>query len=186
MTNAEYDASVQALLGTTKTPSTNFPPDSRQVGGYTLNDAQRIDPVMAKALDDAALALVAEARTANKLVDARAVHQPDARRRPRPARTTFITSFGAQGVPARAVATTETTDLVALYKAGADSPRHLQRRHRPGDARDPAVGRASSTSRRWATGSSRVTDHADATTSWRANLVVPRRGRAARSDAAST
>ena len=30
LTNAEYDASVQALLGTTQTPSTNFPPDSRQ------------------------------------------------------------------------------------------------------------------------------------------------------------
>ena len=33
LTNAEYDASVQALLGTTKTPSTNFPPDSRQAVG---------------------------------------------------------------------------------------------------------------------------------------------------------
>ena len=45
MTNAEYDASVQALLGTTQTPSkTNFPPDSRQIGGYTLNDAQRSTP----------------------------------------------------------------------------------------------------------------------------------------------
>ena len=53
MTNAEYDASVQALLGTTKTPSATFPPDARQLAGYTLNDAQRIDPVMAKALDDA-------------------------------------------------------------------------------------------------------------------------------------
>jgi hypothetical protein len=38
MTNAEYDASVQALLGTTMTPSAayNFPPDSRQGGGFTL------------------------------------------------------------------------------------------------------------------------------------------------------
>jgi hypothetical protein len=59
MTNAEYDASVQALFGTTMTPSTNFPPDSRQGGGFTYNDAQRVDPVMAKALDDAAQALQA-------------------------------------------------------------------------------------------------------------------------------
>src|SRR5262245_40832656 len=57
ITNAEYDASVRALLGTTQSlAATTFPPDSRQ-SNFTLNDAQRVDPVLAKQLDDAASAL---------------------------------------------------------------------------------------------------------------------------------
>src|SRR6185503_17747702 len=66
LSNAEYDASVQSLLGTAQKPSVAFPPDSRQ-GSFTLNDAQRVDPVLAKQLDVAALALVAEARGNGKL-----------------------------------------------------------------------------------------------------------------------
>src|SRR5262245_4152524 len=119
MTNAEYDASVQALLGTTTTPSTTFPPDSRQVGGYTLNDAQRVDPVLAKALDDAAQALVTEARGNNKL----ATLSPcsNSTTGGEACAKTFINSFGAKAFR-RAVAADELTDLVALYHAGADSP----------------------------------------------------------------
>src|SRR5688572_23401097 len=76
ITNAEYDASVQALLGTTMAPSVqfSFPPDARQgptsspAGpAFTLNDAQRVDPVLADKLDTAALAVVAEARANGKL-----------------------------------------------------------------------------------------------------------------------
>ena len=120
MTNAEYDASVQALLGTTMTPSTNFPPDSRQAGGYTLNDAQRVDPVMAKALDDAAQALVTEARDSEQALDARAVLEPDvARARPARRRSSPRSARRRSGARSRA---SETTDLVALYHAGADSP----------------------------------------------------------------
>ena len=56
LTNAEYDASVKALLGSAMSPSSqfSFPPDARQgptsspAGpAFTLNDAQRVDPVMA-------------------------------------------------------------------------------------------------------------------------------------------
>ncbi|HMF42392.1 MAG TPA: DUF1592 domain-containing protein [Polyangia bacterium] len=119
MTNAEYDASVQALLGTTQTPSTNFPPDSRQIGGYTLNDAQRIDPVLAKALDDAAQALVTEARGNNKL--ATLAPCSNSTTGGEACAKTFINSFGAQAFR-RAVAADELTDLVTLYHAGADSP----------------------------------------------------------------
>jgi len=121
LTNAEYDASVQALLGTTMTPSTtyNFPPDSRQIGGYTLNDAQRVDPVLTKALDDAAQALVTEARTAGKFTTLAPCS--NATTGGEACAKTFITSFGAKAFR-RAVATTEMTDLVALYHAGADSP----------------------------------------------------------------
>jgi len=119
MTNAEYDASVQSLLGTAMTPSTNFPPDSRQIGGYTLNDAQRVDPVLAKALDDAAQALVTEARGNNKL--ATLAPCSNATTGGEACARTFITSFGGTAFR-RAVASDEMTDLVALYHAGADSP----------------------------------------------------------------
>ena len=121
MTNAEYDASVQALLGTTMTPSAvyNFPPDSRQGGGFTFNDAQRVDPVMAKALDDAAQAVVTEARTANKF--STLAPCTNATTGGEACAKTFIASFGAKAFR-RAVTTQETTDLVTLYHAGADSP----------------------------------------------------------------
>jgi hypothetical protein len=119
MTNAEYDASVQALLGTSMTPSTSFPPDSRQGAGFTLNDAQRVDPVMAKAMDDAAQALVTEARNANKFSTLAPCSNPAAQGET--CAKTFINSFGAKAFR-RAVTSSELTDLVALYHAGADSP----------------------------------------------------------------
>ncbi len=117
LTNAEYDASVQALLGTTQTPSKNFPPDSRQAGGFTLNDAQRVDPVLAKALDDAALALVSEARTANKF----STLAPCANSTTGglACAQTFIKAFGAKAYR-RALTTDETNALSTLYNAGAN------------------------------------------------------------------
>jgi hypothetical protein len=77
LSNAEYDASVRALLGTTSSPSKDFsfPPDAKQGpanspagAAFTVNDAQRVDPVLADKLDTAAQALVAEARASGKLV----------------------------------------------------------------------------------------------------------------------
>jgi hypothetical protein len=120
LTNAEYDASVQALLGTTQTPSANFPPDARQagryVGGFTLNDAQRIDSILAKQLDDSAQTLVTEARGNGKL----AALAPCANSSTQGATcaTTFIQSFGAKAYR-RALTGDEVTALVALYNAGA-------------------------------------------------------------------
>src|SRR5204863_10161010 len=76
LSNAEYDASVRALLGTTSSPSKDFsfPPDAKQGpsnspagAAFTVNDAQRVDPVLADKLDTAAQAVVAEARTNGKL-----------------------------------------------------------------------------------------------------------------------
>lgn len=61
LTNAEYNASVQALLGTTATPANEFPPDARQ-HGFTINEAQRVDPVLARALDASARELAQAAR----------------------------------------------------------------------------------------------------------------------------
>jgi hypothetical protein len=47
LANAEYDATVHKLLSTRMAPgpAADFPPDFRQ-GGFTVNDAQRIDPVI--------------------------------------------------------------------------------------------------------------------------------------------
>ena len=118
LTNAEYDASVQALLGTTQqpSPSSAFPPDSRQ-GSFTLNDAQRVDPVLAKQLDVAALALVSEARGNGKLAALAPCAAGEA------CATTFINDFGARAYR-RPLAADESAALVALYHAGADGATH--------------------------------------------------------------
>ncbi len=116
LTNAEYDASVQALLGNTQTPSTQFPPDSRQALGYTLNEAQRVDPVLVKALDDAAIMLVAEARGNGKL--AAAAPCANATSGGVACATTFINSFGAKAFR-RAPSSAEVSALQTLYTTGA-------------------------------------------------------------------
>jgi hypothetical protein len=117
LTNAEYDASVQALLGTKQAlAATTFPPDSRQAN-FTLNDAQRVDPVLAKALDDAAQALVTEARSNGKL-DALAPCADPTGGGEACARA-FITGFGAQ-VYRRPLAGMEVDALDSVYKTGAN------------------------------------------------------------------
>src|SRR5882724_7360447 len=62
LTNAEFDRSVQALLGTAKTTGATFVPDTRQAG-YTVNADQRVDPVLAGQLQLAAQDLAHEAVT---------------------------------------------------------------------------------------------------------------------------
>jgi hypothetical protein len=116
LTNAEYDASVQSLLGTQMTlAAANFPPDSRQES-FTLNDAQRVDPVLAKQLSDAAQQLAAEAAgngtLAAKAPCADAVNGGDACAR------TFIQSFGAAAYR-RPLTDDEVTALDAVYTTGA-------------------------------------------------------------------
>jgi hypothetical protein len=68
LANAEYDTSVQVLFeDAALSPASDydFPPDARQAG-FTLNDAQRVDPIVAKqfAAAAAALAETAKARAA--------------------------------------------------------------------------------------------------------------------------
>jgi hypothetical protein len=114
LTNAEYNASVQSLLGTTEAPAADFPPDTRQ-HGYTVNEAQRVDPVLARALDGSALALAAAARTqfdtlapcADPTGGAEACAQ------------TFIESF-AQEAYRRPLDDDDRASLLALYRAGAE------------------------------------------------------------------
>jgi len=130
LTNAEFDASVQALLGTTMAPSAAyaFPPDARQGpagapagAAFTVNDAQRVDPVLADKLDTAAQALVTEARGNGKLAalspcaDPKGGGEACAR--------TFVQSFGAKAYR-RALSSEEVAGLVSgatsAYHVGAD------------------------------------------------------------------
>ena len=131
LTNAEYDASVKALLGSSMAPSAtlSFPPDARQGSAsspagpaFTVNDAQRVDPVMASKLDTAALALVAEARTNGKLT-ALAPCSNSSGSQGEACAKTFVQNFGAK-VYRRPLLDTEVNALVSgstsAYHVGAD------------------------------------------------------------------
>jgi hypothetical protein len=62
LTDAEYQASVSALVGAGADGiSADFVPDSRQ-SGFTVNEAQRVDPVFARQLAGAAETLAADLR----------------------------------------------------------------------------------------------------------------------------
>jgi Protein of unknown function (DUF1592)/Protein of unknown function (DUF1588)/Protein of unknown function (DUF1595)/Protein of unknown function (DUF1587) len=120
LTNGEYDASIRALLGTSLTMAATFPPDSRQGifsrGGFTLNDAQRVDPVLAKQLSDSAIAVIAEARGNGRLANlapcANVATGGEA------CANTFIQSFGARAFR-RSLTTDEKNAFVAVYRVGA-------------------------------------------------------------------
>lgn len=130
LTNAEYDASVQALLDTSMAPSVrfSFPPDARQGpanspagAAFTVNDAQRVDPVLADKLDAAAQALVAEARTSGKLSQLSPCADPVAAGEE--CARAFLRSFGARAFR-RALGDEEVDGLAtrptSAFHVGAD------------------------------------------------------------------
>ncbi|HVJ15498.1 MAG TPA: DUF1592 domain-containing protein [Polyangiaceae bacterium] len=114
LTNAEYDASVRALTATALTPARTFAPDLRQ-DGYTLNEAQRVDPLLVKQLASAAEAIAAEIKTN---LDA---HAPcaDAAGQGETCATTFIQSFGARGYR-RPLDQAESDALLTVYRTAAE------------------------------------------------------------------
>lgn len=127
LTNAEFDASVQSLLGTSMAASATyaFPPDARQGpsnapagAAFTVNDAQRVDPVLADKLDTAALALVAEARANGKLAALSPCANPASNGEA--CARTFLGSFGAAAYR-RALSSDEVDALVS----GASSAYHI-------------------------------------------------------------
>lgn len=118
LTNAEYDSSVQALLGTSqRLAATTFPPDSAQ-SGYTLNEGQVVASVMAKQLDAAAVALVAEARKNGQM--ATLAPCANATSQGATCAATFITSFGAAAYR-RALTADEQSGLLTVYQVGASN-----------------------------------------------------------------
>ncbi len=109
LTNAEYDASVKALTGTSMSPGAEFAPDLRQ-NGYTVNGDQRVDPVLAKQLFEAAKTIAAEVKAKQTCTDA-SQNETCA--------TTFIQSFGSKAYR-RALEQAEVDSLLKVYRAAAD------------------------------------------------------------------
>lgn len=117
LTVAEYQATVSsdAVIGAAADGvSASFVPDSRQ-SGFTVNDAQRVDPVLAGELADAATKLAAEVRAH---VTERAPCQNPATDADQCA-TTFIRSFG-ENAYRRPLADDEVTQLLALFHTALD------------------------------------------------------------------
>jgi hypothetical protein len=114
LTNAEFDASVNSLLGVSSTFGQSFTPDTRQ-DNFSRNDAQRVDPVFITQLDDAAQQLAAQVRPniqnlapcADKTAGATACAR------------TFLTSFATRAYR-RPATDAEVTALLTVYTAGAD------------------------------------------------------------------
>lgn len=128
LTNAEYDASVRVLLGATTAPSVElgFPPDAKQGPAnapaghaFTVNDAQRVDPVLVQKLDAAAQALVAEARSSGRLE----ALSPCADAGGEACAKQFIESFGAKAFR-RPLLEAEVAGLLAAYRIGAGGFTH--------------------------------------------------------------
>jgi hypothetical protein len=127
LSNAEYDASVRALLGTTSAPSKDFafPPDAKQGPAnspagpaFTVNDAQRVDPVLAVKLDAAAQALVVEARAKGKLAELAQCSDESAAGGEACAKA-FIHSLGTKAYR-RGLTDAESAGLLKAYHVAAD------------------------------------------------------------------
>ena len=116
LTNAEYGASLARLLGPlSKDPSADFAPDVRQQG-FTVNDAQRVDPVFAAQVYGSAERLAHEART-------RLAQRAPCNDAPDACARRFVQDFGGQAYR-RALRDDEIGDLLEVYRAGAEGGRH--------------------------------------------------------------
>ena len=112
LSNAEYNGSVAALLSTELAPARGFAPDARQAG-FTVNEAQRVDSVLAKQLFAAAEQLAADARARfGKLAPCATPNDPEGCAR------SFIARFGARSYR-RPLDQEEADGLLALFRAGA-------------------------------------------------------------------
>jgi hypothetical protein len=113
LTNAEYDRSVAALLGTTLQPGADFTPDSRQ-SGFTLNAEQRVDGVLADQLKLAAETLARQAvsqRLSTLVPCASSANEACA--------ATFIDSFGRRAFR-RSLTPDEKSGLIDVFRVGID------------------------------------------------------------------
>jgi hypothetical protein len=117
LANAEYDATVGRLLPSLPRPAAavGFPPDFRQ-GGFTVNDAQRIDAVLVERLAEAADDLATAARASGLLARIAPCRRAA---RARTCARAFIRAFGSR-VYRRPLDPEETKALLALYDTGAD------------------------------------------------------------------
>lgn len=113
LSNAEYDASAHALLGSETRPGESFAPDARQAG-FTVNDAQRVDAVLVKQLFAAAETLAAEARPSfGELAPCSSPDDAEG------CAADFIEAFGSKAYR-RPLDAEEAEGLLAVYRVGAD------------------------------------------------------------------
>jgi hypothetical protein len=117
LADAEYEASVQALVPDAPDGvSADFIPDSRQ-SGFTLNEAQRVDPVFAGQLAAAASKLAATLR--EHLPPSAVCANPTAGAGADGCADTFIRTFGAQAYR-RPLADDEVAQLMIVFHAAMD------------------------------------------------------------------
>jgi hypothetical protein len=113
LTNAEFEASVRALLGVGLPAEAIFPPDARQ-DGFTRNDAQRVDPVFAKQVASVAAALGENAKTrAAELAPCPETPATESCAR------SFVESYGARAYR-RQLTSDEVEGLLGVYRVGAE------------------------------------------------------------------
>jgi hypothetical protein len=119
LTNEEFAGSVFALLGVELPANISLPPDARQ-DGFTRNNAQRVDPVMAKQLDAIAQSVAAGARSRLETLApcATAAGSVDCA-------SSFIASFGAKAYR-RPLTTEEASALLDLYQVGLEDGSHAE------------------------------------------------------------
>lgn len=113
LSNAEYDASAHAILGSESRPGESFAPDARQAG-FTVNDAQRVDTVLVKQLFAAAETLAAEARP--RFGELAPCSTPDDAES---CAVDFIESFGSTAYR-RPLDAEEAEGLLDVYRVGAE------------------------------------------------------------------
>lgn len=123
LTNAEFDNSTSALLGTTQQFASTFNADVRQgsynaggfpAAGFTRNASAIFDAVSTPQIEAAADSLASEAVTKNL---AQLAPCSDSNPADLGCATTFINTFGAQAYR-RPVTTTELNGLLTVYQTG--------------------------------------------------------------------
>lgn len=117
LSNAEYNGSVAALLAAELTPARDFTPDARQAG-FTVNEAQRVDAVLAKQLYAAAEQLAIDARP--RIAQLAPCDTPEA---PEACARAFIADFGERAYR-RPLLAEESDDLLELFRAGAEDAQY--------------------------------------------------------------
>ena len=114
LTKAEYENSARAVVGNSEPVAADFAPDARQ-GGYTVNDAQRVDSVLVKQISTAASKLAAQVRS--KLDTLAPCANPTAGGEA--CAKTFIQSFASRAYR-RPLGDDEVGKLLELFHVGAD------------------------------------------------------------------
>lgn len=115
LTVAEYQASVSDTIGGgADAVSADFVPDSRQ-SGFTVNEAQRVDPVFARQLAEASVKLAADVRARTSELAPCADPASGAKA----CAESFIRSFG-QRIFRRPVGDDEVAQLLVVYQAAFD------------------------------------------------------------------